>query len=79
MPLIEYHCDTCDAQVELLVRRYDEKVQCPTCGQADLTRLISVPAAPAMSDRSLPMTQSSPAANSEGCGLPRCCGGQCFP
>ncbi len=29
MPLYEYHCDACDANVELLIRSANEKPVCP--------------------------------------------------
>ncbi len=44
MPLYEYVCRGCDHEVEVLVRG-DERPQCPDCGGAELTKLLSVPAA----------------------------------
>ncbi|WP_164100445.1 FmdB family zinc ribbon protein [Candidatus Laterigemmans baculatus] len=74
MPLYEYHCDQCDATVEVLQRRADEVPQCPSCEGTQLERLLSVPAAPAVRDgaSALPIRSSG-----ESCGAPRCCGGGC--
>ena len=74
MPLYEYHCDDCDATVEVLQRRGDEQPNCPSCEGAKLTRLLSVPAAPAVRDGAsgLPIQSAGDA-----CGAPRCCGGGC--
>ncbi|MCC9643734.1 zinc ribbon domain-containing protein [Rhodopirellula sp. JC740] len=73
MPLYEYECKSCDDVVEILVRSPDEDVACPKCENSELTRVLSVPAAPSMSNgSSLPM-----AGGGEACGAPRCCGGGC--
>lgn len=73
MPLYEYECKSCDDVVEILVRSPGEEVACPTCSNSELTRVLSVPAAPSMSGgSSLPM-----AGGGEACGAPRCCGGGC--
>jgi putative FmdB family regulatory protein len=42
MPLYEYHCDACDANVELLIRNSEQKPECPQCGGKKLVRLLSV-------------------------------------
>jgi len=46
MPLYEYQCRDCEAQAELLVQG-DQQPKCPTCGSENLTKLLSVVAAPA--------------------------------
>jgi putative FmdB family regulatory protein len=51
MPLYEYHCRECDAQAELLVRGSEQPV-CPQCGGRQLTKLLSVVAAPARDGQS---------------------------
>ncbi len=76
MPLYEYECKSCQAVTEFLVRsddehRSQETSACPDCGQQGMTRVLSVPAAPAVKSASqLPMA-------GESCGAPRCCGGGC--
>lgn len=69
MPLYEYVCRECDHEVELLVRNPAEPLECPDCGGAELTKLLSVPSAPASGDPS----GGGPPAGSCGSG----CG--CFP
>jgi putative FmdB family regulatory protein len=32
MPIFEYHCQDCGTDFEKLVRKSDDKVACPTCG-----------------------------------------------
>ena len=41
MPLYEYTCRTCGAEVELLVRESDARPRCPTCGSLALKRKFS--------------------------------------
>ena len=45
MPLYEYLCQDCDSQAELLVQG-SQQPECPQCGSAKLTKLLSVVAAP---------------------------------
>ena len=59
MPLFEYHCEPCNTDFELLVRS-GETAACPECGQVELERLFSAPAAPVMSSGSLPMASACP-------------------
>ncbi|MFG1422256.1 FmdB family zinc ribbon protein [Roseixanthobacter liquoris] len=40
MPLYSFHCAQCDKDVELLVG-FSEKPLCPSCGGADMQRLMS--------------------------------------
>lgn len=75
MPLYEYECKPCDRVVELLVRSASDDIQCPQCGNRELDKVFSVPAAPAVNGRngvSLPIGSGG-----EDCGAPRCCGGGC--
>lgn len=73
MPLYEYHCDACDANVELLIRSANEKPVCPKCESTKLTKLLSVPAGhvAGSSSSSLPMMPPG------GCGKPQCGMGGC--
>jgi len=41
MPLYEYTCRACGAEVELLVRDSDSAPRCPTCGSTALNRKFS--------------------------------------
>lgn len=45
MPLYEYQCQKCSAQVELLVQG-SQQPKCPSCGSERLSKLLSVVAAP---------------------------------
>lgn len=40
MPLFDYHCKTCDADFELLVRATTVPT-CPQCGSVDLEKAVS--------------------------------------
>ncbi|MEW6567639.1 MAG: zinc ribbon domain-containing protein [Chloroflexota bacterium] len=43
MPLYEYHCQTCDKRVEVLVLSPAREARCPDCGGPLGERLVSVP------------------------------------
>jgi putative FmdB family regulatory protein len=45
MPIYEYLCRDCDSQAELLVQG-SQQPECPQCGSSQLTKLLSVVAAP---------------------------------
>ncbi len=72
MPIYEYSCPTCDASFEELVRG-NEHPCCPHCGNAQVEKQWSVPAAPPTSGSELPVC---PAATSN-CGRPECGMGGC--
>jgi len=73
MPLYEFECKSCDNVVELLVRSSADENACPSCGNADLQRVLSIPSAPAVKSKSsLPVAGSG-----DSCAAPRCCGGGC--
>lgn len=42
MPLYEYRCATCSHEFELLVRRADTPIVCPTCGSGAATKKVSL-------------------------------------
>ncbi|MCE4556830.1 FmdB family zinc ribbon protein [Roseateles cellulosilyticus] len=46
MPLFDFHCDSCQAEFERLVRG-SEPPTCPQCGSAALTKLLVNALAPA--------------------------------
>ena len=73
MPIYEYNCHQCDEDFELLIRS-QEPPACPSCGGAQLEKLLSVPAAHSGNTRDLPICE---APSSAGCGLPQCGAGRC--
>jgi putative FmdB family regulatory protein len=42
MPIYEYRCPSCDERFEELVRSSGPAGACPSCGTADVERLLSV-------------------------------------
>ncbi len=70
MPLYEYLCEACGANLELLVRG-GEQPQCSRCGSNRLAKQLSAPAAPVVSGGQLPMQQGG------NCGRPQCGTGGC--
>lgn len=77
MPLYEYHCNSCNADVELLVRSTAEIPECSECGSQKLEKLLSVAAAPNMAGGSLPVHNTAPPAQG-GCGRSQCASGCMF-
>ncbi|HEY6565558.1 MAG TPA: zinc ribbon domain-containing protein, partial [Pirellulaceae bacterium] len=67
MPIYEYACAQCGAAFELLMRG-QEQPACPNCGESNLERQWSVPAAH-VAGASLPIRESP---RHGGCGLPAC-------
>jgi putative FmdB family regulatory protein len=51
MPLYEYKCRACTHQLEVLVRGSDSPPACPSCGQDDLERVLSMFAVSSASTR----------------------------
>ena len=45
MPIYEYVCEDCGNKFEKLVRRQEEGIACPSCGQSHLTLALSTFAA----------------------------------
>jgi putative FmdB family regulatory protein len=70
MPIYEYECRGCGRQFEYLVRGEEIPI-CPGCGQSDLTRNFSPPAAYTGNKKD----PACPAKDS--CGSPCCGGGNC--
>ncbi|MGZ0172375.1 MAG: FmdB family zinc ribbon protein [Planctomycetales bacterium] len=71
VPIFEYQCEPCSSEFELLIRG-DEKAECPSCGNGQIERLFSAPAAPVVSNGSLPMAPSCPPSSAPPCS-PICC------
>ena len=70
MPIYEYHCEPCDHIFETLVRGSSDVARCPRCGNIDVAKQFSVPAAVHSGhSSSLPMCHT-PDTPSFGCGGP---------
>ena len=41
MPLYEYRCARCERPFEKYARTFNDKPDCPVCGAAEVTRLLS--------------------------------------
>lgn len=41
MPMFNYRCDSCKVEIELYVKKYDEKVCCDTCGSVMIKLLCA--------------------------------------
>jgi len=63
MPLFDFLCEDCGTTSELLVRA-NALPSCPKCGGAQMTKLLSIPAAPGKSKGII--SRARAAANKEG-------------
>ena len=45
MPIYEYRCKPCDHTFETLIRTSGDAAHCPKCGNIDVAKQFSVPAA----------------------------------
>ena len=70
MPIYEYTCKKCGHEFEELIRA-DEQPACPSCGQPEVERQLSVPAAHSAKSGA----SACPARDS--CGMSGCCGQSC--
>jgi putative FmdB family regulatory protein len=78
MPIYEYRCNPCDRTFETLVRTSSDIARCPSCGNIDVDKEFSVPAAAQTDSRggaSLPVCGPSPSSAGGGCGMGGCGGG----
>ena len=55
MPIYGYECNTCGQKFEKLVRSSEAAPSCPACGNEDLTRQLSLIAAPAKGGDDAPL------------------------
>ena len=64
MPIYEYKCKDCNKEFELLTTsaKDDQKIQCPTCKSANVTKLISAGAP--LSGIGIPLASSGCGSNS---------------
>jgi putative FmdB family regulatory protein len=72
MPIFEYQCDDCGTQFEKLLRRRDDEVLCPQCGESHLSTQLSRFAAHSNGGSK---EAFSPAMNRTD--MPSCAGGMC--
>ena len=70
MPIYEYVCRDCGHEFEWLTRA-EEKPECPSCGRAKLTKLLSVPSAHVAGA----VQPRCPTEESRSCNVQNCCGG----
>ena len=78
MPIYEYRCDPCDHTFETLIRSSGDVAHCPKCGNVELAKQFSVPAAAHTGQgqgASLPVCDAGP--RNFGCGGGRCMTGMC--
>ena len=45
MPIYEYHCEPCEHTFETLIRGSGDLARCPRCGNIEVAKQFSVPAA----------------------------------
>ena len=78
MPIYEYHCEPCDHTFETLIRREGDVARCPRCGNIDVAKQFSVPAAAQShsSRSSLPVCGSGDCPSFGFC-RPECGSGSC--
>ncbi len=67
MPIYGYECNKCGKEFEKLVRASDEASACPSCESGDLTRQLSLIAAPARGGSDGPACESGGDCGSCGC------------
>jgi putative FmdB family regulatory protein len=75
MPIYDYRCTACDERYDQLVRRAEDVVSCPSCGNEASERLLSVFAGMGSSGKPMAAPDFSRVAS-----MPRgggCCGGAC--
>ena len=78
MPIYEYRCPPCDHTFETLVRSSTDVPRCPSCGNVDLAKQFSVPAAAKTGQGqagALPVCDAGP--RNFGCGGGPCMTGMC--
>jgi len=76
MPIYEYHCKPCDHDFETLTRSSSDAVHCPICGNLEVDKQVSVPAA-SHSVRSLSSRVCSDSTVPKFSGGGQCGGGGC--
>lgn len=80
MPIYEYRCDPCDHTFETLIRGRGDVARCPKCGNVELAKQFSVPAAAQVQGGSaggLPICNQPAGGPGFGCGPGGCGSGMC--
>ena len=79
MPIYEYRCTPCEHTFETLMRSSTDATRCPRCGNDQVAKQFSVPAAAhtGSPSSSLPVCNTGPAPGSFGCGGGGCGSGLC--
>jgi putative FmdB family regulatory protein len=79
MPIYEYRCAPCDHAFETLIRSSNDVAHCPKCGNIEVAKQFSVPAAAqtGSASSSLPVCGNPEAARALGCGGGGCGSGMC--
>jgi putative FmdB family regulatory protein len=76
MPIYEYRCEPCDHAFETLIRSSGDVAHCPQCGNIEVKKQFSVPAAAHTGQASsLPVCETG--AKNFGCGGGQCMSGMC--
>ena len=79
MPIYEYRCEPCEHTFETLVRSSSDVPHCPRCGEIDLKKQFSVPAASQVQGSSASSSSSLPISGGGPCGMGGCGSGMCGP
>jgi putative FmdB family regulatory protein len=69
MPIYEYICDDCGNKFEKLVRRNQDAIACPSCGESHLKTALSTFAAHSSNGKSQGSSREAQ--------FPSCAGGMC--
>ena len=77
MPIYEYHCEPCEHTFETLIRSTSDAARCPKCGNIDVAKQFSVPAAAHSSRSSSLPVCGEPSSSGLNCGRPECGSGRC--
>jgi putative FmdB family regulatory protein len=70
MPIYGYECNKCGHEFETLIRPSSKEPTCPSCESGDLTRQLSLIAAPAKGGSDAPACQPGGGCGSGSCGCP---------
>ncbi|WP_165233379.1 FmdB family zinc ribbon protein [Aquisphaera insulae] len=77
MPIYEYRCEPCDHTFETLIRSTGDVARCPKCGNIDVAKEFSVPAAAQVGRGGSALPVCAPSGPAAGCGRPECGSGSC--
>jgi putative FmdB family regulatory protein len=77
MPLYEFRCEPCDHTFETLIRVAGDQARCPRCGNLEVSKQFSIPAAAHTGRGSELPIRGEASTPSFGCGRPQCGSGVC--